>query len=139
MLFLINTRVHLTFHVKSEEKLLLFFLHYFTVLFFYSLVWKFSEDDMMIFEVQKWRFRNHILLLKSRNVKFNVTRLNMLLNTVWDCYIHFSDDYLLISMTIYNFRCLYNILDDILDYITFFSCIHLLAAVDSLRCLFTNL
>ena len=37
-------------------------------------------------------------------------RLNILLHTVSACYTHFSDDYLLILMTIYNFICLYNIL-----------------------------
>ena len=46
LLFLINARVHLTFHEKSEEKLLLFFLHYFTVLLFCSIIIQFSKEDM---------------------------------------------------------------------------------------------
>ena len=36
------------FHQKYEEKILLFFLHYFTVLHFYSIVWKFLVEDMGI-------------------------------------------------------------------------------------------
>ena len=46
LLFLINGRVHLTFHKKSEEKLLLLFLHYSTVLLFCSIIIQFSEEDM---------------------------------------------------------------------------------------------
>ena len=46
LLFLINGRVHLAFHEKSEENLLLFFLHNFTVFLFCSIIIQFSEEDM---------------------------------------------------------------------------------------------
>ena len=46
LLFLKNAQVHLKFHEKSEEKLLLFFIHYFTVLLFCSIIIQFSEEDM---------------------------------------------------------------------------------------------
>ena len=48
LLFLPNVQVHLTFHHKYEEKLLLFFLDYFTVLHLYSIVLKFLEKHMEI-------------------------------------------------------------------------------------------
>ena len=46
LLFLINGRVHLIFHEKSEVKLLLFFQHDFTVFLFSSIIIQFSEEDM---------------------------------------------------------------------------------------------
>ena len=44
--------------------------------------------------------------------------LNILLLTVWTFYKHFSEDFLQISMTIYNFRCLYKILHHLKEYST---------------------
>ena len=72
-LFLPNAQVHLTFHKKYEEKLLLFLLNYLTVLLFYLIVWKFSDEDIGIC-ASKIAFYDHVILLKSRNVKFNVTQ-----------------------------------------------------------------
>ena len=69
LLFLPNAQVRLMFHEKYKENLLLSLLHYLTVLRFYSIVWKFSKEDMEIF-AEKWRFTYHIFLLKSRSVKF---------------------------------------------------------------------
>ena len=62
---------------------------------------------------EPWR---HISLLKLENKTTRMRlkdRLNILFHTVSACYTHFSDDYLLISMAIYNFICLYNILSNL--------------------------
>ena len=131
--------MHLTFHKKSEEKLQLFFLHYFTVLLFCSLIWEFSEDDMGIlgskmtfylsclsFEKSQCKILRHSNhgdispLFKRKNTtttKQFKNRLNSLLHT----YTHFSNDYLLPLMTIHNFRCLYNILHHLEEHFTHFS------------------
>ena len=133
MVFLTNAQVHLTLHENFEEKLLLFFPHYFTVLLLCSIVGKFSKYDripgskMTFYEsyfsfekaqvknltwLESWRYSpcsNSWMRLKNR--------LNILLHAVWACYTHFSDDYLLIS-SIYSFRCLYNILHHLKEHST---------------------
>ena len=159
LLFLINAQAYLSFHEKYEEHLLLFFLHYFTVLLFLfnSLkifrVWhgdsRFKKDvlGIMFFvwkvtmqiltSLQPWRY---ISLLKLENTTTRMrlkNRMNILLRSVGDCYTHFSDYYLLISMTIQTFRCLYNILQDLeafcaFDLLQMHICIHLLAAIFNL-------
>ena len=47
---------------QHSSKLLLFFLHYLTVLLFYSIVWKIPEKG-----------KSRFFFLKSCNLKFNVT------------------------------------------------------------------
>ena len=130
---MINAQVHLTCHENFEEKLLLFFPHYFTVLLFYSIVGKFSKygripgSKMTFYEsyfsfekaqvknltsLKPWRYSpcsNSWMRLKNR--------LNILLHAVWASYRHFPDDYLLIS-SIHSFRCLYSILHPLKEHST---------------------
>ena len=58
-----------------------------------------------------------LLKLENKTTRMRVeNRLNMQLHTVSARYIHFSDDSLLMSMTICNFTCQYHILHDIEEY-----------------------
>ena len=70
----------------------------------------FLKSRNVKFNVARWRYIS-LLKLKSTTTKMGLkNRLNILLHTIWGCYTHFSGDYILISMTIYNFRYLYDIL-----------------------------
>ena len=74
--------MHLTFHEKSEETLLLLFLNYFKVLLFYSVVWNFHRKIWTV-SLEPWRY---ISLLKLENTTTRMrlkNRLNILLHTIW--------------------------------------------------------
>ena len=60
--------------------------------------------------LEPWRNMSYLKLDNTTTRIRLKNRLNLLLHTVWTCSTHFSDDQLLILMTVYNFRCLYDIL-----------------------------
>ena len=88
---------------------------------FFSFIQYFENFQSTVWGllVQKWWFRNcwfktwtYISLFKLENKTTRMqlkNRPNILLHTILACYTHFPDNYLLISMAIYNFTCLYNI------------------------------
>ena len=57
---------------------------------------------------EPWRYIS-LLKLENETTRMRLkNRLHILLYIASASYTHFSDDYLLIWMTIYNFICLYN-------------------------------
>ena len=123
--------MHLTFDEKYEENYCCFpTLFYCSSLLFNSLkifrgrhgvswlkndvlrtmhfFWKVAMKNFT--SLGPWRYISS-LTLENMTTRIRLkNRINVVLHTVWACYTHFSDNWLQISMTIYNFTCLYDIL-----------------------------